>query len=418
MIILRSAASIGRTMTDDPFAAVPNGARHAALAGLARQGPLHHVVLPTSVPAWVITGHAEARAALADPRLVKGGPRNAPFVDQLEPETAAGLNQHMLSADPPTHTRLRKLVTTAFTRRQVERLTPDIEALCARLLDDVASRLAATGEADLVATFAYPLPMTVICDLLGIPAEARTDVREWIGPLLAGGVGTFDAYATAARRMLEFLRDLIATKRREPADDLLTALIEARDGQDHLTEDELTSMVQLLFIAGNDTTVSLIANGTLALLTHPSQLASVRADPARWPAAIEELLRFDSPAQVPLPVTTAEPVEIAGQTIPAGQPVIVSLLAANRDPDRFPSPDRLDLDRDTRAHLAFGHGIHHCVGAPLARLEGRIALRALFDRFPNLELAAPPESLRREPALLFNKLAALPVRLGESSTAR
>lgn len=398
-------------MTHDPFAAVPNGARHAALAEMARGGTLHHLVLPTTVPAWVITGHAEARAALADPRLVKGGPRNAPYVDELEPETAAGLNHHMLSADPPTHTRLRKLVSMAFTRHQVERLTPDIEALCARLLDDVEARLAATGEADLVAAFAYPLPMTVICDLLGIPASARTDVREWIGPLLAGGVATFEAYAGAARRMLTFLRDLIAEKRREPADDLLTALIEARDGDDRLTEDELTSMVQLLFIAGNDTTVSLIANGTLALLTHPAELAAVRADPSRWPSAIEELLRFDSPAQVPLPVTTAEPVEIAGQTIPAGQVVIVSLLAANRDPGRFPEPDRLDLSRDARAHLAFGHGIHHCVGAPLARLEGRIALRALFDRFPNLALAAAPESLEREPALLFNKLKSLPVRL-------
>jgi cytochrome P450 len=397
-------------MTHDPFAAVPNGARHAALAEMARNGTLHHLVLPTTVPAWVITGHAEARAALADPRLVKGGPRNAPYVDELEPETSAGLNHHMLSADPPTHTRLRKLVSMAFTRRQVERLTPDIEALCARLLDDVEERLAATGEADLVASFAYPLPMTVICDLLGIPASARTDVREWIGPLLAGGVGTFDAYAGAARRMLTFLRELITEKRREPADDLLTALIEARDGDDRLTEDELTSMVQLLFIAGNDTTVSLIANGTLALLTHPSELAAVRADPSRWPTAIEELLRFDSPAQVPLPVTTEEPVEIAGRTIPAGQVVIVSLLAANRDPGRFPEPDRLDLSRDARAHLAFGHGIHHCVGAPLARLEGRIALRALFDRFPDLTLAAAPESLEREPALLFNKLTSLPVR--------
>ena len=397
-------------MPHDPFAAVPNGARHAALAEMAGKGTLHHLVLPTTVPAWVITGHAEARAALADPRLVKGGSRNAPYVDELEPETAAGLNHHMLSADPPTHTRLRKLVSMAFTRRQVERLTPDIEALCARLLDDVEAQLAATGEADLVASFAYPLPMTVICDLLGIPVSARTDVREWIGPLLAGGVGTFEAYAGAARRMLAFMRDLIAEKRREPADDLLTALIEARDGEDRLTEDELTSMVQLLFIAGNDTTVSLIANGTLALLTHPSELAAVRADPSRWPAAIEELLRFDGPAQVPLPVSTAEPVEIAGQTIPAGQVVIVSLLAANRDPARFPEPDRLDIARDTRAHLAFGHGIHHCVGAPLARLEGRIALRALFDRFPDLTLAAAPASLEREPALLFNKLTSLPVR--------
>jgi cytochrome P450 len=395
----------------DPFAAVPNGARHEALAELAHDGPLHHVVLPTSVPAWVITGYAEARAAFADPRLVKGGPDNAPFVAELEPETSAGLNHHMLTADPPTHTRLRKLVSMAFTRRQVERLTPKIEALTASLLDDVAKELSTTGEADLLASFAYPLPMTIICDLLGIPPQARADVRDWISPLLAGGVGTFEAYSTAARRMLAFTRELIEEKRRTPADDLLTALIEAHDGEDHLTVDELTSMVQLLFIAGHETTVSLISNGALALLTHPDQLAWVRADPDRWPGAVEELLRFDSPTQVPVPVKTAEPVEIAGTTIPAGEHVIVSLLAANRDAARFSNPDELDLSRADGAHLAFGHGIHHCLGAPLARLEGRIALQALTERFPDLELVTDPGSLEREPSLLFNKLTALPVRL-------
>lgn len=395
----------------DPFAAVPNGARHAALAELAKTGPLHRLVLPTSVGAWVITSHAEARAALSDPRLVKGGPRNSPFADELDPETFAGLNHHMLTADPPTHTRLRKLVSMAFTRRQVERLAPNIEALCASLLDDLADEFATKGEADLVASFARPLPLTVISDLLGIPAEARTDLRDCVGPLLAGGVGTFEVYAPAARRMLAFTRDLLAEKRRAPAEDLLTALINARDGEDRLTEDELTSMVHLLFIAGTDTTVGLISSGTLALLTHPDQLAEVRADPDRWPAAVEELLRFDGPAQITIPTATTEPVEIAGETIEAGRHVIVSLLAANRDPARFPDADRLNLTRTDGAHLAFGHGIHHCVGAPLARLEGRLALRALTDRFPTLELATDPDELAREPSLLLNKLTALPVRL-------
>jgi cytochrome P450 len=398
------------TTLHDPFAAVPNGARRAALAELARKGPLHHLILPTTVPAWVITGYAEARAALADPRLIKGGPDNAPYVAELEPETSAGLNNHMLTADPPTHTRLRKLVSMAFTRRQVERLKPSIEAICAALLDDVAKELDTTGEADLVSSFAYPLPLTVICDLLGIPPESRTDVRTWIGPVLAGGIAGFEAYATAARKLVTFLQELVAEKRRNPADDLLSALLQARDGEDGLSEDELTSMIQLLFVAGHDTTVSLIANGVLALLSNPAQLASLRADPERWPAAIEELLRFDSPVQVAIPVVAAEPVEIAGQVIPAGDVVIVSLLAANRDPARFPDPELLDLARADGAHLSFGHGIHHCLGAPLARLEGRIALQSFAERFPDLQLAAPPESLQREPALLFNKLTALPVR--------
>jgi cytochrome P450 len=395
----------------DPFAAVPNGARHAALAELRKAGPLHRLVLPTTKPAWVITNYAEARTALTDPRLVKGGPPNSPFADELDAETFAGINHHMLIADPPTHTRLRKLVSTAFTRRQVERLAPSIETHCARLLDDVAKQLADSGEADLLASFAFPLPMTVICDLLGIPPEARTDVRDWVAPLLAGGVATFEAYDSSARRMLAYTRDLIDEKRHAPAEDLLTALIEARDGEDHLTEDELTSMVFLLFLAGHDTTVSLIANGALALLTHPDQLAAVRADPERWPAAVEELLRFDSPVQVTVPVATAAPVEIAGTAIEEGRHVVVSLLAANRDPARFPDPDTLNLTRADGAHLAFGHGIHHCVGAPLARLEGRIALRALTERFPTLELAIAATELEREPSLLFNKLTSLPVRM-------
>jgi cytochrome P450 len=401
------------TTLDDPFAAVPNGARHAALAELARTGPLHHLVLPTTVPAWVITGYAEARAALTDPRLIKGGPNNAPYVAELEPETSAGLNGHMLSNDPPVHTRLRKLVSVAFTRRQVERLQPGIEQICSDLLDDIAKQLESGDTADLMSSFAYPLPLTVICDMLGIPAEARAEVRTWIGPLLAGGVASFDAYATAARTMLAFLRGLIAEKRANPGEDLLSALIEARDGEDRLSEDELTSMVQLLFIAGHDTTVSLIANGVLALLSNPTQYAALRAEPAGWPAAMEELLRFDSPVQVAIPLYATEPVEIAGQVVPTGDIIIVSLLAANRDPARFPDPALLDLARTDGAHISFGHGIHHCLGAPLARLEGRIALQSLAERFPTLELATPPESLEREPALLFNKLAALPVRLAQ-----
>lgn len=396
----------------DPFAAVPDGARHAALAELAATGPLHHLVLPTARPAWVITGYAQARAALADPRLVKGGPDSQPYVAELEPEVFAGLNNHMLTADPPKHTRLRKLVAMAFTRRQVERLAPGIEAICAGLLDDLGVELAATGQADLMASFANPLPLAVICELLGIPRETRADVHDWLQPLLVGGINGLEPYAAAARKMIAFLRDLIAQKRAVPGDDLLSALVEARDGADRLSEDELTSMVVLLFAAGHDTTVSFIASSALALMTNPEQWAAVRTDPRRWPAAVEELLRFDSAVQVPMPLYAAEPVEIAGQLIPAGSVVLPSLLAANRDPAAFADPASLDLTRTGGSHLAFGHGIHHCLGAPLARLEGRIALSALSTRFPQLRLGVPAEELQREPALLSNKLRALPVRLG------
>jgi cytochrome P450 len=209
-----------------------------------------------------------------------------------------------------------------------------------------------------------------------------------------------------------FLHGLLADKRRAPADDLLSALIAVRDGEDRLSEDELTSMVYLLLVAGHETTVNLIANGMNALFADPGQLALLRAEPERLPAAVEELLRYDSPAQVAIPASTAEPVEVAGQRIPAGENIIVVLLAANRDPARFPDPGVLDLTREDAGHLAFGHGIHHCLGAPLARLETRIALSVLLRRCGDLTLAVPPGSLERRPSFIINGLVALPVRRG------
>jgi cytochrome P450 len=207
------------------------------------------------------------------------------------------------------------------------------------------------------------------------------------------------------------VRELIAAKRAEPRDDLLSALIAVHEGSDRLSQDELTSMVFLLLVAGHETTVNLIVSGTLALLRHPDQLALLRAEPERLPAAVEELLRYDGPLQVTVPSIAAAPIEVGGVTIPAGDVVLPALLAANRDPGRFPEPDRLDVTRASNSHMAFGHGLHHCLGAPLARLEGRIALGSLITRFPGLRLADPATEPPRNPGLIMNGLIALPVVL-------
>lgn len=388
----------------NPFIATREGERHAVYARLAAEGPVHQVTLPTGREVWMVTGHAETRELLSDPRLVKGGWQLGPYAHDLPEDVARGIHSHMLLTDPPDHTRLRRLVTGAFTRRRVERLAPQIAAITAKLLDAIEGE----ETADLVAALAYPLPIDVICDLLGIPDDNRESFRAWTQVVVSPGMSPFDVYERANVEFLDFTRELIAAKRAVPQDDLLSALIAARDGDERLSEDELTSMVYLLVIAGHETTVNLIGNSVLALLTHPDQLALLRAEPERIDDAIEELLRYDGPLQNTLTYLTREPIEVGGKTIPAGVGVVVSLLAANRD---FPGGDRLDITRQDVTHTAFGHGLHYCLGAPLARLEGRIALEALFARFPGLRLDGPADALTRTPSVLMNGLAALPVRL-------
>jgi len=386
----------------DPWTATADGERHRAYAALAARGPVHRVQLPGGPMAWLVTSRDAARAALTHPGLSKGGPARAPYAGELPPGIAAAINHHMLAMDPPDHTRLRKLVSAAFTRRRTEALAPGIQ----QLADDLLDRLAEQDEADLITAVAYPLPIAVICRLLGVPDGDHHLFREWTAPLVVGGdMAGVEAFTAAASALVTYVRELLAEKRRRPADDLLSALVAVRDGGDQLSEDELTSMVYLLLLAGHETTVNLIGNGVLALLTHPDQLARLRAEPERLPAAVEELLRFDGPLQSAIPAIATEPVELAGVPIPEGANVVVGLLAANRDPDRF------DITREPPGHLAFGHGVHHCLGAPLARLEGRIALGSLIARFPDLRLAVPPAEIVRTPGFLMNGLAALPVRL-------
>jgi cytochrome P450 len=375
-------------------------------------GPVRQVILPRGLRVWVVSRYDEVRDALADPRLrndiqvaraviARNRTISGPTRTRLPDELAF----HMLNSDPPDHTRLRALVAKAFTGRRVERLRPRIEQITDELL-------AAMGEqvtVDLVRAFAIPLPVTVICELLGIPEADRTDYRRWSDAFVSSAGGP--AVNEASRAMTEYLTALIASKRERPTDDLLSALIQVRDsGGDRLSEAELVAMTSLLLIAGHETTVNLIGNGVLALLREPDQLAALRADPALLPGAIEEFLRYESPVGIATMRFTTEPVQLGEVTIPECAVVLVSLGSANRDGTQFADADRLDVTRGPTRHLAFGHGVHFCVGAQLARLEATIAISRLLDRFPELALVDPGQ-LRWKDSVFLHGLAELPVSL-------
>ncbi len=381
------------------------------------QRPVTRVVTPLGVTVWLVTRYADARAALTDPRLSKDGRRLAGLLERhaVDPDRRAVFSdafaQHMLNSDPPDHTRLRRLVGTAFTARRVEALRPRIEEITANLLDAIAGK----AEVDLIDVFAFPLPITVICELLGVPADERADFRRWSNILLS--VESPSRQPEAATAMADYLMRLVGAKRAEPRDDMLSALVHASDDEDRLTGSELVSMAFLLLVAGHETTVNLIGNGMLALLRHPDQLAILQADPSLLPRAVEELLRYEGPVNVATLRHTTEPVVIGDTEIPEGEFVLVALASANRDPERYPAADQLDLTR-TSSHLAFGHGIHHCLGAPLARLEGEIAIGALLCSFPDLALAVDPAELRWRDSMLIRGLTTLPVRLGPPANPR
>jgi cytochrome P450 len=362
---------------------------------------------------WFVTRHDDVvRVLLDDERFVRD-PSLALTPEQLEestnqmPDSFAFIEQHMLNRNGADHRRLRRLVTKAFTPRMVEQLRPRIEEIASELLDAVEAR----GEMDVVEEYAFPLPITVIAELLGIPVADRDRFRRWSNAVVTPVFGR-DALAEFGTLMADFvayLHALFERRRSEPAEDLISALLQVRDGGDALSEQELFSMVVLLIVAGHETTVNLIANAVLALLEHPDQLAELRRDPARVPAAIEECLRFDGPVERALNRWAASDVELGGHTIRRGDDVIVILGSANRDPERFPGPDVLDLERDNVKHVAFGRGSHYCLGAPLARLEGEVALTTLVRRLPGVRLAVTREELRWRPVPLFRSLASLPV---------
>ncbi|GII42009.1 cytochrome P450 family protein [Planotetraspora phitsanulokensis] len=379
---------------------------HSVYRRLRAEGPVIPATVYRGLRVWLVTRYAEAKSLLADPRLSKDARRAL----ELFPAGTAGahssaLSFHMLNSDPPDHTRLRTLVNKAFTARTVARLRPRIE----RITDDLLDEMAAAGSVDLVKSFAFPLPIAVICDLLGIPDADRDKFRAWSKPFVTDA--SEDVIRTAHRELTAFFTGLIAAKRAAPGDDLLSELVHVSDEGDRLSQDEVVSMVFLLLVAGHETTVNLIANSVLTLLLHPDQLAALRADPSLLPGAVEEFLRFEGPVNIATLRFTDEPVRVGDVEIPAGEFVMISLLAANRDGDRFPHPELPDVTRPSGGHLAFGHGIHYCIGAPLARMEAEIALGRLLARFPSLELGAEPATLKWTLSTLIHGLDTLPVHL-------
>ncbi|MEN8651349.1 cytochrome P450 [Streptomyces sp. 21So2-11] len=351
---------------------------------------------------YLVTGYAEAREAFADPRLSKNTARffaGQPSRRDIHP----AVSQSMLATDPPEHARLRTLVTRAFTTGAVARMRPYITGLVDTMLDEWPRH----GPVDLVASLAVPLPVTVICQLLGVPEADRKSVREWSSELFAAGEP--QRADAASHAIAGCMTDLIAAKRARPGEGLIDDLIAVRDGDDRLTEPELVSLAVLLLVAGHETTTNFIGNAALALVQHPDSLRRLREEPELLGGAIDELLRYDSPVGIATFRYSTEALTLGGTEIPAGVPVLIAPGAANRDPARFSEPDRLDLDRDTRAQLAFGHGIHRCLGAPLARAEAEIALRALITRFPGVRPAVPAEELRWRHTRLMRGLESLPL---------
>ncbi|UNS99653.1 cytochrome P450 [Streptomyces tubbatahanensis] len=388
-------AALGEEFVRDPY---------PFYAALRERGPVHRVRIPEGALAWMVVGHDAARAALADDRLSKNWANAAPEAGA----NSVSSGYHMLIADPPDHTRLRKLVAREFTTRRIAALEPRIREITGELLD---THLAgAEGRADLVAALAFPLPITVICELLGVPGLDRDRFREWSDKAL--GIAPRQEKTVHAQALSGYLAELLEHRRSQPGDDLLSALIRTSDEDgDRLDEQELLGMAWLLLVAGYETTVGLIANGTLALLRHPDQLAALRADPALLEGTVEEMLRYDGPVETTTYRFTTEPVEIGGTLIPGdGQLVLPVLADGDHDPARFPGGDTFDIRRAPRGHLAFGHGLHFCLGAPLARLEARVAVGMLLERTGVLELDADPATLRWREGVLLRGVKTLPVR--------
>ena len=387
---------------------------YPAYAALRAATPVARVPAPTGGAYVVVTAYDPALEVLTDRRFLID-PENVFTADEL---AALGwvetpLDRNLLNVDPPDHTRLRRLVQQAFTPKFIAALRPRIEQVAEELLDGIEARAQAIGrrEVDLIGEFAFPLPLVVIAEMLGVPAAERERFREWSDAVVSLANPTSPSDETLAKmgEFAAYCQDLSGRKRREPTDDLISGLVQIEDAGDQLSEQELLSMVLLLIVAGHETTVNLIGSGTLALCQHPDQLARLRADPALLPAAVEELLRYHSPVENAITRFTGDAVVLGGEPIARGEAVIAVLAAANRDPARFPDPAALDLGRADNRHLAFGKGTHMCLGAPLARLEGAVGFAALLRRFPDLRLASPPTDLAWRPNFLLRGLIRLPV---------
>lgn len=380
-------------------------------ARLRSEDPVHW---SHPVDAWVLTRYDDVMAAFQNPAFSKADWIPS-YMRQLPEDVRARveplqthLTNWMVALDPPDHTRLRRLVHKAFTPKTVERLRDRIQEITDRLLDDVQDE----GRMDVIAALAFPLPVMVICDLLGVPASDRDRFRGWSDAIVGfTGMGRVDVEtALEAQRAVEeltaYFRGIAEERRERPREDLISRLVHVEEQGDRLSEDELFAMFVFLLVAGHETTVSLIANGLLALVRNPEQKAKLQAEPALGKSAIEELLRYESPLQFQTRVANEEQ-EVRGRRIQKGQRILPMIGAANRDPAQFPDPDRLDIEREPNRHIAFGYGIHYCLGAPLARLEGQIVIGTVLDRMPNISLAEPSVEWQR--SLAHRVPVALPV---------
>jgi pimeloyl-[acyl-carrier protein] synthase len=382
-------------------------------------GPLHRIS-SGSLRFWVLTRHADVQALLRDPRVTveripgMSPDPNAPPVDPatLNPlaRTLRTLARVMLFRDPPDHTRLRGLANKAFTPRMVEALRPRIAAL----VDELLAPLGDGAPFDVVRELAEPLPILVIAELLGLPGEDRKELKAWsddLAVLLDGSIAMqhIGRGVQSAIQVFDYLRKHLEEKRRRPQDDLLSAMIAARDRDENLTDDEILATALLVMGAGHETTTNLVGNATLALLRNPGELARLRAEPALLPGAVEEFLRYDAPVQGTARMTR-EPIELHGTLLPARSEVLLPLACANRDPAVFADPDRLDVGRADARHVSFGYGIHFCLGAGLARLEAQLAIGGLLAHAPRLAPAFEEAELVWRPGWLLRGLTALPVQ--------
>jgi cytochrome P450 len=377
--------------------------------------PVVRISLPGQGDAYLVSRYDHSSAVLRDERFVKDvrtardpGDRRQPWM----PRSLKPLAHTMLDSDGADHRRVRNLVRDAFAPRYIAQLEPRVEDLT----DDLLERMAAAGRADLVADYALRLPLTVIAEIMGVAEGDRLRFRSWVSTLIGvtpSSQPTIRALLTvpSVMMMMRFLRRLVADRRAHPRDDLVSRLAAVEEGSDRLSDDELLAMVALLLIAGYETTVNLIATGTLLLLGHPGQLARLREDPELVGPAVEELLRLATPVDVATERYASVDAEVAGVVIPRGSLVLVGIVSANADETHFSHPEELDLARRENRHLAFGLGPHYCLGAPLARLEGRLAIGGLVRRFPDLRLAVPPEQLRWRRTLTLRSLTSLPVLL-------
>ena len=370
--------------------------------------PVFQAELPDGRIAWLVSGYENVRQMLIDARFSRAL-AVAPGQDTQGFEMFAA--ESINGMDPPEHTRLRKLVASAFTARRVEALRPRVATIVADLIDALVER---PQPADLVSSFSLPLPAQVICEMLGVPAADTAQFHAWSDVVLGDWQRDSDEIMTAVIELFGYFGTLIEIKRNQPADDLMSALIAARDATDRLSEHELTVMCCTLLIAGHETTANQINLSLLLLFEHPDQVARLRADPALIPAAVEELLRFSRLGGLAPPRMTTEDVAIGGVTIPAGEWVMPLFTSANRDPSVFSEPTRFDITREPAlGHLTFGAGAHHCLGAQLARMELQEAFRGLIGRLPGLRLAVPTSELQFKPGMAIHSLRALPVRWDE-----